>query len=354
MIRSDDIRKYAGELGFDFLGVAPARAAPHAEALERWLGAGFAADMSWMGRDAEKRADSSSVLAGARSVIAVGLSYFVQEPPPELWNDPLRGRIARYAWGPDYHEVMLPMLRELGNRLAAESDAPVAWRAYVDTGPVLERGVAEMAGLGFVGRNTMLINQEFGSLIFLGELITHIEFESDPVGARQPAIENSPCGRCRRCLDACPTGAFPREYVLDANRCISWLTIENRGAIPEALRPAMRNWVFGCDECQTVCPWVKQHSKPGRTRFLKFDATTCCPLLVELMRLDEAAFRERFAGTPVLRAKRRGLLRNAAVALGNAGDPAALPVLEEAMRDEEPLIREHAEWALKRLRGSAR
>ena len=349
MIKAETIYRYAEELGFDMAGITRANPPRHSSAFLEWLKAGFASDMEWIGRDTTGRVDPSALLSGARSIVAVGLSYFVQEPPPSLWNDPLRGRIARYAWGPDYHEVMLPLLREMGKRLAAESGAPVVWRAYVDTGPVLERGAAEMAGLGFVGRNTMLINYEFGSLVFLGELITSIELEPEAFEHRPPATGESLCGRCRRCLEACPTGAFAGEYVLDAGKCISFLTIENRRSIPETLRSSMGNWIFGCDECQSVCPWVKKFSKPGRRSFLAFNPDTCCPSLPELMKMGDAEFRERFAGTPVLRAKRRGLLRNVAVALGNAGDPAVLSVLEQAKRDEEPLVREHAEWAIARI-----
>lgn len=343
-----DIEKKALELGFDAVGLAPAAPAAHADDLRGWLKAGRAAGMAWMGRDADRRADPAKALPGAKTIVVVGLSYFVEEPPPEFWNDPARGRIARYAWGRDYHNVMLPLLTELGAFVQAEGGQPLLFRACVDTGPVLERGLAEQAGLGFIGKNTNLINPKLGSYLFLGEILLDCQLA---IGNCQLEIRNHSCGHCVRCLTACPTQALPEPYVLDARRCISYLTIEHRGAIPRELRRSMGNWIFGCDECQQVCPWVLKHSTPGRRRFLRFDPNTCAPRLVEVMTLDEAGFRERFGGTPVLRAGRRGLLRNAAVALGNAGDPAALPALEKAAGNADPLIREHAVWAVGQVRG---
>ena len=301
----------------------------------------------------------------ANSAVVVGLSYFVREPPAELWNDPLRGRIARYAWGPDYHEVMLSMLKELAESAAAAVGGAVMYRTCVDSSPIFERDLAEQAGLGFIGRNTNLISPGLGSFVFLGEILVDrgIDFRSSigdlrledncgrdtKIANPKSQIENA-CGSCRRCVDACPTNAFPEPFVLDASRCISYLTIENRGSIPEELRPRMRNWIFGCDECQEACPWVVRFSKPGRKRFLKFDPDTCAPELTELIAMTERDFRERFAGTPVLRAKRRGLQRNVAIALGNSGNAGVLPSLEKAAGDAEPLVREHAAWAIGQLR----
>jgi len=348
MISVETIESHAAGIGFDFCGVAPAAPARYGDALRRWIDEGRAAGMSWMARDPDVRTTPGRALPDAKSIVTVGLSYFVQEPPPELWNDPSRGRISRYAWGPDYHDVMLPMLKQLAASLACETGAPMQYHAYVDTGPILERDIAEQAGIGVVGKNTMLINPQFGSLVFLGEIITSAELGN---GRRKTEDGRNGCGRCRRCLDACPTKAFPEPYVVDSRRCISYLTIENKGAIPEELRPRMGNWIFGCDECQSVCPWVKQFSKPGRMDFLEFKEETCVPLLAELMEMEDDDFRERFRGTPVIRAKRRGLLRNVAVALGNWGEPAALDVLEKAAGGADSLIGEHAEWALRRIRG---
>lgn len=348
------IKDEALRLGFDLAGIAPATPSIHGGAVRDWLAAGHHGDMAWLARDPELRLDPARVVAGARTVIAVGLSYAVAPPPAERWDDPRHGRIARYAWGPDYHDVLLPMLMELGRWLESEAGRPVAWRAYVDTGPVLEREVAARAGLGFVGRNTLLVTPEFGSFLFLGEILTDLEFEPDAPAEEDGANlrrgeKVAGCGSCRRCLDACPTHAFPAAYVLNSRRCISYLTIEHRGSLPEELRPLMKNWIYGCDECQTVCPWVKQFARPGKTRFLRADPETAAPRLTEVLALDDDGFRARFKGTPVLRTKRRGLLRNVCVALGNSGDPAVMPALERALADPEPLIREHAEWAIQRL-----
>jgi epoxyqueuosine reductase len=351
---STRIKNEALRLGFDLAGIAPATPSRHAGAVRDWLAAGHHGEMGWLARDPERRLDPGRVVPGARSVISVGLSYAVAEPPAGRWDDPLCGRVARYAWGPDYHDVLLPMLMELGRFVEAEAGRPVAWRAYVDTGPVLEREVAARAGLGFVGRNTLLVAPTFGSFLFLGEILTDLELEPDAPAEQAGAAwvrdgKVAGCGACHRCLEACPTHAFPAAYVLNSRRCISYLTIEHRGAIPEELRPLMKNWIYGCDECQTVCPWVKQFAQPGKIRFLSADPDRAAPRLLELLALDDAAFRERFRGTPVLRTKRRGLLRNVCVALGNSGSPAAIPALEHALNDPEPLLREHARWALQRL-----
>jgi epoxyqueuosine reductase len=348
------IKDEALRLGFDLAGIAPATPSIHGGAVRDWLAAGHHGDMAWLARDPERRLDPARVVAGARSVIAVGLSYAVAPPPAERWDDPRHGRIARYAWGPDYHDVLLPMLMELGRWLESEAGRPVAWRAYVDTGPVLEREVAARAGLGFVGRNTLLVSPEFGSFLFLGEILTDLELEPDAPAEEDGANlrrgeKVAGCGSCRRCLDACPTHAFPAAYVLNSRRCISYLTIEHRGSLPEELRPLLKNWIYGCDECQTVCPWVKQFARPGKTRFLRADPEVAAPRLTDLLALDDEGFRAHFKGTPVLRTKRRGLLRNVCVALGNSGDPAVIPALERALADPEPLIREHAEWAIRRL-----
>ncbi len=360
MSLSQRIKEKAYNLGFDLIGIAPADRALHAEAYHRWLSQGYAAEMTWLGREPGRREDLRQVLPGAQSVVVVGLSYFVLDPPAELWRDPSRGRIARYAWGLDYHDVMLPRLRELGEFVEQEVGRAVNRRVYVDTGPVLERDFAAQAGLGFIGKNTLLINPKIGSYLFLGEILVDVELEYD-----EPALDGGAnchldppgeskrlgtCGACTRCLDICPTYAFPAPYILNSQRCISYLTIELKGAIPLELRPLVGNWIFGCDECQEICPWVRRYSRPTRESFLNYDPEWVAPKLVNLMRLNEASFRARFKGTPILRAKRRGLLRNVAVALGNWGSDEALPVLAQALHDPEPLIREHAEWAIAQIK----
>jgi epoxyqueuosine reductase len=379
-----DIKEKAYELGFDLIGIAPAARAPHADAYAAWVDAGYAATMGYMVHDVSHRQDPRQVLPGAGSVIVVGLSYFVADPPNELWNDPSRGRIARYAWGLDYHEVMLPRLRQLGDFILRQTGHEVRQRAYVDSGPVLERDFAAQAGLGFIGKNTCLINPTLGSYLFLGEILVGLELEFDEPAAdsgakilvstsQKPIVgaEVHPggraqtgaggrwlrtsrqrvgtCGACTRCLEACPTHAFPAAYVLDSNRCISYLTIELRGSIPLELRPLMGNWVFGCDECQSVCPWPRRFARPTRGALVSFEPEEVAPKLLDLIGLSDAEFRARFRQTPLWRAKRRGLLRNVAVALGNWGNPQAVPALRRALDDPEPLIREHAAWALARI-----
>lgn len=359
MSLTERIKEKAYALGFDLIGVAPASRAPHAEAYRRWLARGYQAQMAWLGRDPERREDARLALPGAQAVVVVGLSYYVLDPPPEIWDDPARGRIARYAWGLDYHEVMLPRLRELGDFIDRASGRSLTQRSYVDTGPVLERDFAAQAGLGFIGKNTLLISPRLGSYLFLGEILVDCELEFDepaPNGGATCHIDPpgaakrvGTCGNCTRCLTICPTHAFPAPYILDSNRCISYLTIELKGAIPLALRPLLGNWLYGCDACQEICPWVRRYSQPTRESFLRYDPDQIAPKLIDLMQLDEAAFRARFKGSPLKRTKRRGLLRNAAVALGNGGNPEALPALTQALADPEPLIREHAAWAIDQI-----
>ncbi|MBN1217821.1 MAG: tRNA epoxyqueuosine(34) reductase QueG [Anaerolineae bacterium] len=357
---TQQIKEKAYDLGFDLIGVAPADRAPHADAFRRWVAQGHAAEMKWLSCDPHRRENPRLVLPHAQSVVVVGLSYFLLDPPPELWNDPSRGRIARYAWGLDYHSIMLPRLHELGDFAEREIGHSLNQRAYVDTGPVLERDFAAQAGLGFIGKNTMLIHPKIGSYLFLGEILIDRELAYD-----EPAIDNgascqttSPgqpkrvgtCGNCTRCLETCPTHALPAPYILDSNRCISYLTIELKGKIPIELRPLLGNWIFGCDACQEICPWVRRYAQPTREKFLSYNPEFAIPKLTDLMRLDDAAFRARFKGTPLQRAKRRGLLRNVAVALSNGGGPEALPILEQTVKQEpEPLIREHALWAIKQI-----
>lgn len=356
------IKSKAYELGFDLIGIAPAERAPHAEAYRRWIANRYHATMEWLARHPERREDPRLVILGARSVVVVGLSYFAVDPPLEIWNDPSRGRIARYAWGLDYHDIMLPRLRALGQFLDNETRASPQ-RSYVDTGPILERSFALQAGLGFVGKNTLLINPKLGSYLFLGEILVGLDLEYDEPAEEKgalcrvdPAGESKrvgTCGNCSRCLQICPTYAFPAPYILDSNRCISYLTIEHKGSIPPEIRPLMKNWIFGCDECQEICPWVRRYSQPTAAKFLHYEPDWAAPKLLDLLSMNESAFRARFRGTPVYRTKRRGLLRNVAVAIGNWGDSEALPILEHVVKNEDDLlIREHAAWAIARIRRS--
>lgn len=341
MSLTDRIKHKALDLGFDLIGVAPAGRAVHADAYTAWVEAGHAGEMAYMARDPDRRQDARRALADARSVVAVGLSHYTFELPDEIKRDPARGQIARYAWGADYHDVMTLRLGELLAFIRREAAREVRAKVYVDTGPVLERDVAEQAGLGFIGKNTCLIHPRSGSWIFLGEIITDLELEPD-----EP-IAHIGCGSCTRCLVACPTDAFPAPYILDARRCISYLTIELKGCIPRELRRPMGNRIFGCDDCQDVCPWPRRFAQPARERaFYPIDIDRAAPRLLDLIRLTAGQFRERFKGTPILRARRKGLLRNVAVALGNWADASASLPLADALSDEEALIRAHAAWAL--------
>lgn len=341
------IKSRALELGFDLVGVAPAQTIPDVDAYRNWINQNFHAEMSYLSRpDAvAKRADPGRLLPGVRSVVVVGISYFMRDLPPEMRNDPTRGLIARYAWGRDYHDVLTPRLRQLADFVQTEAGGNVSGKIYVDTGPVLERSFGVQAGLGFIGRNTMLISPAWGSYLFLGEILLDVELDYDERDRR------GTCGRCTRCLTACPTSAFVAPYVLDSRRCISYLTIELKGFIPRELRSHMGNWIFGCDVCQEVCPWVRKFSRPTSEPVFQpdLDPDRIAPKLLSLINFDEDCFRQRFQGTPVLRARRRGLLRNVAVALGNWGDPVAVPALTQALSDPEPLVRGHAAWALGRI-----
>ena len=358
MLTAQLVIERALELGFDLVGFAPAGPTPGADRFLRWLTLGYAGEMSYLERSADKRADPRLVVPGARTVILAGASYDTLDAPSEMLLDPARGRIARYAWGADYHDTLTPRLRQLGEFIARES------RAYVDTGPVLERAWAEQCGLGFIGKNTCLIHRARGSYFFLGAILTPMEIEPDEGAVRdvlitppqKSKIKNQKskcgCGNCVRCLTACPTQAFPAPFVLDARRCISYLTIELKGSIPLDLRPLMGNWIFGCDVCQDVCPYVRQYSRPARRMDdLGLREDHIAPRLLDALTWDRAAFNSRFKGTAVLRAKRRGLLRNACVAAGNWGSPEALPALTRLLEDEEPLVREHAAWAIARING---
>jgi epoxyqueuosine reductase len=275
----------------------------------------------------------------------VGLNYY---PGPEpLADDLARGRISRYAWGTDYHDLVLPRLEDLASFVAAESQACTNHRAYVDTGPILERAYGAAAGLGFVGKNTNLIHPGMGSWLFLGEVLTTAVLEPTP-------IESSiGCGTCIRCLDACPTGALIAPYVLDARRCVSYLTIELKGAIPRDLRPLMGSWIYGCDVCQEICPWQRFAMLTGERALLARGPDHAAPLLVDLARLNRDSFGQRYQNTPIKRVGRARLLRNVAIGLGNWGAEEAVRPLEGLLSDPEPLVRGHAAWALGRIDGRA-
>jgi epoxyqueuosine reductase len=343
----------AVDLGFDLVGVTPAGPSLDFARFQQWLAAGYDGQMAYLAHRMAERADLRLLLPEARSAIVLGVSYHSQELPATLRNDPSRGQIAAYAWGDDYHEAIKPLLFQLDAAIRAASGRTTLGRAYVDTGPVLERSWAQEAGLGFIGKNACLIAPRLGSWTFLALLLTPEEiapFSLLSGGERQEArAPAQSCGACTRCLDVCPTHALVAPHLLDGRRCISYLTIELRGAIPHPLRPQMGNWIFGCDLCQEICPYNRRFARPARLAALQARPEVVAPRLLDLLALDEAGFRQRFRRSPVLRAKRRGLLRNVCVALGNWGDPVVVPALVEALHDDEPLVRGHAAWALGRI-----
>jgi len=354
MILKERIKARALELGFDMVGIAPADPGEHLLFYLDWLAAGYHGEQAYLARPDRlaRRRDLNVILPGVQSLVVVGLHYWPGPPPPEADN-PAHGRISCYAQGPDYHHVMLPMLESLLEFIQAETGRPVRGRAYVDTGPLLERDHALRAGLGFIGKNCNLIRPKRGSWLFLGELLLDIPLKADEPG-RMPN-----CGTCTRCQEACPTGALIRPYTLDSQRCISYLTTTLKGAIPRELRPLMGNHIFGCDICQAVCPW-NQKPRHGDTEFTQgfsiFSPRSPClrgkktdqpaPPLLELMALSEVEFQARYGGAPIGHIKRERFLRNVAVAVGNWGSPEAIPALGEAMTDPSPLIRGHVAWAL--------
>lgn len=357
--RAEAIKQRARAIGFDLVGIATAQPPQHAEQFEQWLAKEFHGEMAYMAKNAAKRVAPSKVLPDARSIIVVGLNYHtgdsgdsvgavcnrdfddeshqsrIQSAPTKL-SQP---RIARYAWGErDYHDVMGERLKRLTGFVREVGGPGTKALSYVDTGPILERDLAQRAGIGFIGKHTNLISRQLGNWIFIGEVLTNLELPPDPP-------EREYCGTCHRCLDACPTRAIVAPYQLDARLCISYLTIELKGSIPVELRPLIGDRVFGCDDCLEVCPWNRFAKLSPVREFQRREL----PPLTEFLSWDEPKFKAFFRGTPIYRIKRRGFLRNVCVALGNIGDESALPALQRALDDPEPLVREHAKWAVERI-----
>jgi len=332
----DQIRAQAAALGFTLCGFTRLTLLPREQFFTDWLAQGYAGEMGYLARNPERRLDPALPFPQARSVICLGYPYAPPRPPALDWRRELRGRIAAYAAGVDYHETIKSKLLTLIRFLTAL--CPDLWaRPYVDTGPLLEREWAYRSGLGWFGKNTMLLHKQAGSWFFLAEILVSLDLASE-------GIPRAHCGKCTQCLSDCPTGALAEGYVLKAPLCISYLTIEHRGPIPHDLRPKLSNWIFGCDICQQVCPW---NEKFGRPRDDLVEALF--PSLPALLALDEAGFRARFGRSALRRARRRGLLRNVAIALGNSGNPEAIAPLRVALHDPEPLVRGHAAWALGRF-----
>ena len=335
------VKDYARELGFDLVGVSSAEPFQDHRAITlQRIKDGLMDGLPWFTEARVNRgANPQELLPGARSIISVGLSYYL---PLDEENNGTKGKVARYAWGDDYHKVIKKRLREYVEGLSRRLNKDVQARWYVDDGPMLDRAAAHRAGIGWFGKNTNILSPSHGSWIFLGQVVTDLELEPD-----RPLKKT--CGNCVRCIEACPTGAIVAPYVIDNQRCISHLTIENRGSIPRDLRPLMFDWVFGCDICQDVCP-VNVKAMYSREQAFKKKRFTSLEL-VEILEMTEEEFRRRFTNSPIKRAKLAGLKRNACVALGNSGDSSAVPPLVEALRRDGPLVRGHAAWALGRLGG---
>jgi epoxyqueuosine reductase len=389
------IKAEARRLGFARVGIVPAGPSQTHSYYAAWLDQGFAGEMGYLGRHAEAKRDPSQWAEGARSLICLAVNYHpgeVRDAQDGMARDGgPRGRISRYAWGRDYHDMLGDRLDRLAAFIDSRAGRPVGCRAAVDAAPVMEREWAARAGLGWVGRNAMLIDWELGSYVFLAELLVDLELEydlpgRDPRAGERPQLAARPahvpeafhssadpalpvidlglresCGSCRACVEACPTGAIVADKAVDARRCLSYLTIELKGPIPEEFRDKLGEWVFGCDICQEVCPWNRRAPAAEEAGFEAPDREAVRPSLIQLLALDEEGFRERFRGRAVWRARRRGLLRNAALALGNAlarGLPpeareAGITALARALRDPEPVIRGAAAWALGRVDDSA-
>jgi epoxyqueuosine reductase len=337
----DLVLEEARAAGFDVVRITTPAAigAVVSERLDHFLQDGRHGDMAWMATTAERRRHPLGMWPDARSIIMLGMNYAPTTDPLAVLADPSRGAISCYAQCSDYHDVVKSGLKRVAGLLASKSGADV--KVFVDTAPLMEKPLGEAAGLGWQGKHTNLVSREFGSWLFLGAILTSAELEPD-------APEADHCGTCQRCIDICPTNAFPAPYQLDARRCIAYLTIEHKGHIPTEFRQAIGNRVFGCDDCLAVCPWNKFAAAARETKLQALDGANALPL-GDLLALDDAAFRERFKGTPVKRTGRDRVMRNALIAAGNSGDDSLVPAVERLLGDASPLVRAMAIWALQRL-----
>lgn len=344
-----EIKTEAVSLGFLLVGAASPRTPPHYSAYEHWLEQGLHGQMAYLAneRARQRRYDPLKILAEARSILCLALPYDASLAGHDRAGQAGAGKIAAYAWGLDYHEVIPERLARLVSRVEGRLGRPILWRGYTDTGPILEREFASAAGLGWIGKNTCLIHPQRGSFYFLAEILWDVDLEPDA------AMEHDYCGSCRRCIEACPTGCILPDRSIAATRCISYQTIENKAEIPPDLRPQMGSWIFGCDVCQQVCPWnIRFAEKRGDPAFSPAGAEASNPNLVEELSLTPERFNQKFRRSPVRRARRRGYLRNVTVALGNQRSPEALPALAGVLSHEpEALVRAHAAWAIGQIGG---
>ena len=339
------LKAQAAQLGFAACAIAPADAAPRtAERLRQWLEAGHHGDMLWMEERAEQRGSPTGLWPEARSVIMLGMSYAPGRDPLALAEVGDRGRISVYAQGRDYHDVVKKALKALARWLVDQQ--PTALKVFVDTAPVMEKPLAQGAGLGWQGKHSNLVSRQHGSWLFLGAIYTEIALEPDP-----PEVDH--CGSCTACLSSCPTDAFPAPCIVDARRCISYLTIEHKGPIPEEFRARMGNRIYGCDDCLAACPWNKFAQGAAANRAFIGRAELAAPALGDLLDLDDAGFREIFSGSPIKRIGRDRMVRNAAIAAGNSGDLRLVDRLRPLTSDPDPVVAEAAEWALGQLLSAA-
>lgn len=341
MILKESIKAEARRLGFTLTGVAFPGPPPHYTAYENWLAKGYHATMDYLATERAllRRSDPVRILPECRSILVLGMPY---HPPADHDEKQEGGQVAAYALGTDYHNILPERLAALVEFIQGQVGHPVPNRYYTDTGPILERDLAQQAGLGWIGKNTCLINPWHGSTFFLAEILLGIELEPDP------PFSTNHCGSCTRCIQACPTQAILPDHILDARRCISYLTIENKAEIPAQFRDKMGSWIFGCDICQQVCPWNRFATQQVDPSFTP-QPDTAEPDLIQSLALSPQDFNRQFKRSPIKRAKRRGYLRNVSVALGNSGNVKAIPALEKALTDPEPLVRKHAYWAIKAL-----
>ena len=340
------VKQTAHDAGFELAGIAPVREFPEQQHFPRWIEAGHAGEMKYLeARDESnrlKRASLNSVAPWAKSVVVCAINYNTAHPYSTQVQDSDRGWISRYAWSrDDYHDAVLRRLKKVEDTLRNLSPG-LETRSYVDTGPIIERIYAKYAGVGWIGKNTCILNQKMGSWLFLGVILTSLELTADI-----PAPDR--CGTCTRCIDACPTDALIAPYQLDSNRCISYLTIEKRGSIPEQMREGMGRHIFGCDICQDVCPWNRKAPTTDAAEFQAREGLLN-PALAWLAEITPEEFREKFHGSPIRRTKHTGLRRNAVIAMGNSGDPQFVPVLKRLLHDEDETVAEHARWAIEKLK----
>lgn len=343
------IEDEAKRLGFHLFGVCAPMQPPHLGVFMRWLQAERQAEMEYLASPAskERRADPGKILPGCRSILVLGMHYPAPLPARSEKPAQLTGRIAAYAWGEDYHDLFLRRMQKLDAFIQVQVGDALQSRSYTDTGAILERDFAQLAGLGWIGKNTCLIHPRQGSFLLLAEILLTLDLPPD-----KPFTQDH-CGSCTRCIEACPTGCIMPDRTLDSRRCISYLTIENKGPIPQDLRPLTGDWIFGCDICQQVCPWNQRFAREYDGAAFNPRPENRAPDLLQELSLSQQEFSQKFKGSPIKRAKRRGYLRNVTVALGNLGSPEAVPALAQALcADPEPLVRGHAAWALGRIGGS--